>query len=126
MPGPTCLICVMSPPARRPSMARAGSGGTEVELKLALDPEDLPKLKQHPLLRARRPSTTHLHSTYFDTPDLRLADRDLTLRVRRNGRHHVQTIKAGDLRQIGLLEREETEQTVQRPRPDLAAIGDGP
>jgi inorganic triphosphatase YgiF len=106
-------------------MPGAGSGRTEVELKLALDPEYLPKLKQHPMLRARRPSTTHLQSTYYDTPDLRLANRDLTLRVRRNGRQHVQTVKAGDLRQIGLFEREEAEQTVPRPGPDLAAIGDG-
>src|SRR5688572_561045 len=116
----------MSPPARRPSTAPAGSGGMEVELKLALDPEYLTQLKQHPLLRARRPSTTHLQSTYFDTHDLRLADRDLTLRVRRNGRRHVQTIKAGDLKQIGLFEREEVEQTVARSaRPSAAPSARG-
>jgi triphosphatase len=97
----------------------------EVELKLALDPENLSKLKQHPLLRAKRPSTTRLEATYFDTADLRLASRDLTLRVRRNGRHHVQTIKAGDLRQIGLFEREEVEQPVARSSPDVEAIGHG-
>jgi triphosphatase len=97
----------------------------EVELKLALDPEYLAKLKQHPLLRAKRPSTTRLQSTYFDTPDLRLADRDLTLRVRRNGRRHIQTVKAGDLKQIGLFEREEVEQTVPRLSPDVGAIGNG-
>ena len=116
----------MSPPSRRPTVpARAGSpGGREVELKLAVDPADLARLKQHPLLRAQRPSTARLQATYFDTSDLRLAERDLTLRVRRTGRKHVQTVKSGSLRQIGLFERGESEHSVAEANPDLGAIGD--
>src|SRR6185436_11216027 len=114
-----------SPPSRPTAPARAGSpGGREVELKLALDPADLAKLKQHPLLRAQRPSTVHLEATYFDTSDLRLAKRDLTLRVRRTGRKHVQTVKSGSLRQIGLFERGESEHSVTEANPDLGVIGD--
>ena len=114
----------MPPSSRRPIVpAPAGSlAGREVELKLALDPADLPRLKQHPLLRAARPSTSRLQATYFDTSDLRLAERDLTLRVRRNGRRHVQTVKSGSLRQIGLFDREEAESTVPRQNPDLGVI----
>ncbi len=116
----------MSSSPRRPT-APAPAGptvGREVELKLAIDPADLPKLKQHPLLRAAKPSTTRLESTYFDTSDLRLAERDLTLRVRRAGRRHVQTVKSGSLRQIGLFDREESEHRVTEPSPDLGAIDD--
>lgn len=114
------------PPSRRPTIpAPAGSpGGREVELKLALDPGDLAKLRQHPLLRAQRPSTMRLEATYFDTTDLRLAERDLTLRVRRSGRKHVQTVKSGSLRQIGLFDREESEHDVAEANPDVGAIGD--
>lgn len=116
----------MFPPPRRPiSPALAGSpAGREVELKLALDPGDLAKLKQHPLLRTQRPSTMRMESTYFDTTDLRLAERDLTLRVRRAGRKHVQTVKYGSLRQIGLFDREESEHNLSEANPDLGAIGD--
>lgn len=114
----------MSPTSRRPTVpAPAGSpAGREVELKLALDPADLPRLKQHPLLRDARPSTSRLKATYFDTADLRLAERNLTLRVRRRGRQHVQTVKSGSLRQIGLFDREEVESPVPRSNPDLAVI----
>ena len=116
----------MPPPPRRPTLpAPAGSpGGREVELKLAVDPADLVKLKQHPLLKAQRPSTVRLEATYFDTSDLRLAERDLTLRVRRAGGKHVQTVKSGSLRQIGLFERGESEHNVAEANPDLGAIGD--
>jgi inorganic triphosphatase YgiF len=65
-----------------------------------------------------------LESTYFDTPDLRLAKRDLTLRVRRAGRRHVQTVKSGSLRQTGLFERDESEHQVAEANPDLGVIGD--
>ena len=93
-------------------------------MKLAVDPADLQRLKQHPLLKAQRPSTVRLEATYFDTSDLRLAEQDLTLRVRRSGRKHVQTVKSGSLRQIGLFDREESEHNVAEANPDLTAIGD--
>ncbi|MSP50665.1 MAG: CYTH and CHAD domain-containing protein [Alphaproteobacteria bacterium] len=112
-------------PRRPPAPAPAGPpAGHEVELKLALDPADLPRLKQHPLLRASRPSTTRLEAVYFDTSDLRLAQRNLTLRVRRAGHRHVQTVKSGSLRQIGLFEREESEQRIAEASPDPQLIGD--
>lgn len=95
-----------------------------MELKLVLDPADLPKLKQHPLLSGTRPSTTRLQATYFDTSDLRLAKHDLTLRVRRSGRKHVQTVKSGSMRQIGLFDRDESEQPVAEAAPNPELIGD--
>lgn len=114
----------MPPTSRRPTApASAGSpAGREVELKLALDPADLPRLKKHPLLRAVRPSTSRLKATYFDTSDLRLAESNLTLRVRSRGRQHIQTVKSGSLRQIGLFDREEVESPVPRSNPELGLI----
>ncbi|MBK9162293.1 MAG: hypothetical protein IPM27_12445 [Nitrosomonadales bacterium] len=42
----------------------------ESELKLRLAPEQLARLKRHPLLRTyqlARPVTRHLHNIYYDT-----------------------------------------------------------
>jgi len=68
----------------------------EVELKLEVPVHSLYRLARSPLLQAARkkrskPST--LVSVYFDTDKLKLRDKGLSLRVRRIGRHHVQTIK---------------------------------
>src|SRR5439155_26255193 len=59
-----------------------------------------------------------LVSVYFDTNRLKLAKRGLTLRVRRVGRKHVQTIKASN---GGLFERGEWETPVANDHPDLKA-----
>jgi triphosphatase len=96
----------------------------EIELKLSIAPEGIAALKRHPLLAARRASTVNLHSAYFDTADLDLAGRGLTLRVRRQGRRHVQTVKSGSFGQIGLTSRGESEQAVASGEPEIAAIAD--
>jgi inorganic triphosphatase YgiF len=96
---------------------------TEVEIKLAARAGDLPRLKQ--ALRAmapqRRLSRAKLSSTYYDTPDLALRRRGLTLRVREEAGRFVQTVKAGD----GLLARGEWEDAIAGKRPDLAAPASG-
>ncbi len=68
----------------------------ETELKLAITPEGAARLPRHPLLRALRrgPSRkSRLASTYFDTDDLELIDAGIVLRLRRDGRRWVQTVK---------------------------------
>ena len=64
----------------------------ETELKLALDPENIPQLLSHPLItgqgkagQGEKSRQLKLRGTYFDTPGHDLHDRKMVLRVRREG-----------------------------------------
>jgi inorganic triphosphatase YgiF len=72
---------------------------TEIELKLTAAPGDLPALMQALEALGKRTSTTAslLTSTYYDSPDLKLQQRHLTLRVREQGAQYVQTVKSATL-----------------------------
>lgn len=64
----------------------------EIELKLALRPQDLPRLRQR--LQALGPGrTARVDNQYFDTADRLLAQHRMALRLRRIGRRWVQTLK---------------------------------
>jgi triphosphatase len=65
-----------------------------------------------------------LTSTYYDTPDLALHRRQLTLRVRKQGRKFVQTVKA-DLAASSLLLRREWEDRIAVQQPDIDAPKSG-
>jgi inorganic triphosphatase YgiF len=93
---------------------------SEVELKLEVDARDLARLKDHALLQGLAPAKT-LVSTYFDTPDFRLRKKGLSLRVRFDGRDHVQTVKTA-AESAGLQRRGEWETKLSSDRPDLAAV----
>lgn len=95
----------------------------EVELKLAVDPADLDRLLAGPAL-AGRGVTRNLESVYWDTPDLRLMRRAVTLRVRRIGRRHLQTVKDGGVSDGLVTRRDEWEAPIAGPAPDLSAITD--
>jgi inorganic triphosphatase YgiF len=100
----------------------------EIELKLAVDPADAGRLKRH-LARTfgrQARSRQKLVSVYFDTPDFRLREAGLSLRVRRIGRRTVQTIKSSDGARAGLFDRGEWEQSIARAHPDLTAVADTP
>ena len=62
-----------------------------------------------------------LTSTYYDTPDLALHRKQLTLRVRKQGRKFVQTVKAGDFAGSDLVVRREWEDPIANKKPDIAA-----
>ncbi|HEX3498868.1 MAG TPA: CHAD domain-containing protein [Stellaceae bacterium] len=99
--------------------------GTEIELKLQVRSEDLPLLRDSPLLSppsagAAGPRT--LESVYFDTADLRLRRKNMTLRVRKQGRHYVQTVKSNGRPHGGALHRGEWEAPLASAAPDVAAI----
>jgi triphosphatase len=93
---------------------------TEFEIKLKLPSAKPIRLAQMPGFRQtkRTPRNEKLVSVYFDTDRLKLAKRGLTLRVRRVGRKHVQTIKSSD---GGPFERGEWETPVADDHPDLKA-----
>lgn len=68
----------------------------ETELKLRIAPDAARALSRHPALRAvkrGRSRTKRLISTYFDTADDTLARAGIALRLRRDGRHWLQTVK---------------------------------
>jgi triphosphatase len=100
---------------------------TEVELKLGARTTDLPDLKR--ALAAIAPAPTgaprRLISTYYDTPDLALWHRGLTLRVRQQEDRFIQTVKRGDLTGVDVLARGEWEDQVAENRPDPKAPQSG-
>ncbi|MBR1219244.1 CHAD domain-containing protein [Bradyrhizobium sp. U87765 SZCCT0131] len=94
--------------------------GQEIEIKLELPPAHAPRLQQIPQLRRVNGAaeTATQVSTYFDTKDFKLRRNGIVLRVRRDGAHHVQTIKAEG---AGLIDRREWETELADGTPDLAA-----
>lgn len=99
----------------------------EVELKLQLPPEDLPRLRRHPRIRALtrgRSAPRLLESTYFDTADFALARLGLVLRLRRVGRTTVQGVKTRGAGQAGLFRRGEWEVPIVGDQPQLERVPD--
>jgi len=96
----------------------------ETELKLLIPPQAVRRLAAHRLLRGRSPGARlRLYSVYFDTPALDLWRQGIALRVRRDGRRWVQTVKGGGTVQGGLHQRAEFEEEVAGPAPDFSRIG---
>jgi len=87
---------------------------TEIELKLAARPDDLAKLKASLLAMSGKPAATSgLTSTYYDTADRSLRRQDLSLRVRKQGRRFVQTVKAYDVDGPDLAARRVTQVSIE-------------
>jgi triphosphatase len=99
--------------------------GSELELKLELTREELQRVGEHPALGtlgAGEPVTRTLRSIYFDTPDHRLRAKGISFRLRSDGDHWLQTVKAGTDVQNGVSSPIEIEVAVERPEPDLEVI----
>jgi triphosphatase len=96
----------------------------EIELKLDVPADTLPLLTASSLLKgASKPMTKPANpvSVYFDTDKLKLRQRGLSLRVRRLGRNHVQTIKQKNNGNVALFARGQWEHNVRAKQPDLEA-----
>jgi inorganic triphosphatase YgiF len=93
----------------------------EIELKLAVPAGSAKAISQHPALRKSRAQQRHEVSTYFDTPDLALAQRGLMLRVRHTGDQYVQTLKA-DAHHGAVADRAEWEWKLTDNAPNLALL----
>ena len=99
----------------------------ELELKLAVTPDDLKRLRRDPLIRSlahSRARTKQLHTTYFDTPSLDLRRRGMALRVRRIGKRRVQTLKVPGEGAGGLQHFREYETEIADDTPDIERIDD--
>jgi inorganic triphosphatase YgiF len=94
----------------------------EIELKLALWPEDAARIGALPLLKRRTPRRLKLHNIYFDTADQQLRQRGAALRLRRDGRRWLQTLKTVGDATGALSARGEWEQPVKGPQLDAQAL----
>ena len=103
------------------------SPAREVELKLEVPADSLTRLSRSSLLQAarRKPSKPEiLISVYFDTDKLKLRNKGLSLRVRRVGRRHVQTIKQESDESAVLFARNEWEHQIGGRQPELDVTND--
>jgi inorganic triphosphatase YgiF len=99
------------------------SDARELELKLEVGPRQLARLKTRALKPLGEPrARQRLGSVYFDTPDHRLREKGLSLRVRSVDGRYVQTVKQATAGQgAGLFDRFEWETEVEGEEPDLEA-----
>lgn len=91
----------------------------EIELKLDFDPVDRDGLIASPLMGPEPAAKRRLAATYFDTPGLHLDKAGYALRIRREGRKRVQTVKAASSEAAGLFVRGEWERRVTNDTPLL-------
>jgi triphosphatase len=94
----------------------------EIELKLTLPATAVDALKADPLLAGARKTRKRLDNIYFDTPDHALATARIGLRLRKDGRRWLQTVKSGGSAQAGLHQREEIEFAVSSKSLEWAPL----
>ncbi|WP_085314655.1 CYTH and CHAD domain-containing protein [Derxia lacustris] len=101
----------------------------EIELKLAIAPDDVARLRCHPLVERFAEGEAEIHrlaNRYFDTPERELARGRAALRLRRSGERWLQTLKTAPGSASGLSARGEWELPVAGPALELAAFTDLP
>ncbi|HEU0203365.1 MAG TPA: CYTH domain-containing protein, partial [Burkholderiaceae bacterium] len=103
------------------------SAPTETELKLAVAPRDVRRLRARlaALVARAAPQRARLDNVYYDTADDLLARHRMALRVRRIGRRWVQTLKTGETN-AALATRGEWEMPAPNGRLDLSRFAATP
>jgi inorganic triphosphatase YgiF len=99
----------------------------EVELKLSIDRKEAAHLRSHPAIISAcevKPVTHKLLSIYYDTPDLKLLDAGISLRVRHIAGCWIQSLKAAGSSLAGLHQRMEWEDVIAANHPDFTKILD--
>jgi inorganic triphosphatase YgiF len=104
----------------------------EIELKLRIAKSDIPSLKRQLAniattslgVQLSKPSVRKTLSVYYDTPDLTLLDRGISLRIRRAARKWMQTIKGAGNALSGLHQRLELESEIKSGALDFSQITD--
>ena len=108
-----------------PSADKSAAAPLEIELKLAISPEDARKLSRLFLVKTAatgRAVTRRMHSVYYDTPDFALRAQRTGLRLRREGSRWVQSLKTAGSVEGGLHQREEHERPVPAQLLDYSAL----
>jgi inorganic triphosphatase YgiF len=98
---------------------------TETELKLRLDEAGLRQLRRHPQiqrLKQARSLTQFQKSVYFDTPDFRLRDHQIILRIRHIGPRRIQTVKDMGVLLGGARSRGEWESEISGDIPEILPL----
>ena len=99
----------------------------ETEIKLWVSPEDLLRLREHPVIAARSVGqwqTRELLNRYFDTADFALANAQVALRIRRDGEQLIQTLKSKGASVAGLSVRNEWDWYLKSNRLVLSHLSD--
>ena len=111
---------------RRANANTTTNSALEIELKFELTQRDVRRLCQTPAFKAMHtgaPKRKTLRATYYDTPDLKLAERNMSLRVRKESRHFVQCAKAkASSVEAGSFARHEWEWRVAGPTLDPSIL----
>jgi len=94
----------------------------EVELKFDVEPGGVEAIRAAPVLAAAAPATQVHETVYFDTRDGALRRAGFSLRVRRTGTRHVQTVKRKRGPTAGFFVRQEWEAEVAGLAVDRAAL----
>jgi inorganic triphosphatase YgiF len=97
----------------------------EIELKLALEPRAMAKVRRHPALVplvSGRARTATVVSRYYDTTARRLLAAGVTLRLRSAGRHWLQTAKGAGSAAAGPHRRTEYEWPLPGAQFDLTLL----
>jgi len=103
------------------------AGGVEAELKVAVDAAGASRVARLAALTGldvTAKGDKRLVSTYFDTPDLALRAKGISLRLRRSGRSGEQTVKFSGSFSLGLAERPEFNVPYNGRVPDLSRLPD--
>ncbi|HEX5539651.1 MAG TPA: CYTH and CHAD domain-containing protein [Methylophilaceae bacterium] len=97
----------------------------EIELKLRIAQADIARLRRHAAIKQHlvgKPATRRLVSIYYDTPDLKLLDASISLRVRHMSGGWFQAVKSAGSSIGGLHQRLEWEDIIAKGEPDFSKI----